>query len=366
MNYNYFTISYINAIKNNLCISINSKGEAEFYPEKIDARNILNLKRVLEELWKEAITAIEVIENKQDAIIQAGLFGLINDLDKALKVGFLIADRIVLIDYLFERILNKDPEKIDYIHLGVIASSLVNILPLAENGRIVIIPNPFNWNKKSKEIICEVTSKKMLTPELMSLLNMLSITKRCKLHPYTIAESKDRYVSIIDNQIDHVNVIGIDAEQYAYEGILGALLSERILDETNLNVALNIPISEYFNIVSSNKEFYRQYLMALTQGGSRSAQNNIDNIKREIKRALEERNRRYIELFKKGVNIIGGVGGGTIGILGTASIISAPLSLAGAVLSLSPTLISLMKDSHGDNNAALISVFSNLQTYEQS
>ena len=195
----------------------------------------------------------------------------------------------------------------------------------------------------------------------MSLLNMLSITKRCKLHPYTIAESKDRYVSIIDNQIDHVNVIGIDAEQYAYEGILGALLSERILDETNLNVALNIPISEYFNIVSSNKEFYRQYLMALTQGGSLSAQNNIDNIKREIKRALEERNRRYIELFKKGVNIIGGVG-----ILGTASIISAPLSLAGAVLSLSPTLISLMKDSHGDNNAALISVFSNLQTYEQS
>lgn len=364
MNYNHFTVSYINSIKNNLCISINSKGEAEFYPEKINASNILNLKIELEKLWKEATTAIEIIENKQDATIQAGLFGLINDLDKALKVGFLIADRVVLIDYLFERILSKNLEKIDYTHLGVIASSLVNILPLAENGRVVIIPNPFKWNEKSKEIIAEVASKTMLTPELMSLLNMLSITKRCKLHPYTIAESKDRYASIIDNQIDHVNAIGKDAGQYAYEGILGALLSERILDETNLNVALNIPISEYFNIVSSNKEFYRQYLTALTQGDSLNAQNNIDNIKQEIKKALEEQNRRYIESFKKGVNIIGGVGGGAIGLLGAVSIISAPLSLVGAVLSFSPTLISLMKDSNGNNNPALISVFSNLQTYE--
>lgn len=102
----------------------------------------------------------------------------------------------------------------------------------------------------------------------------------------------------------------------------------------------------------------------MTQGGSLNAQNNIDNIKQEIKKALEEQNRRYIESFKKGVNIIGGVGGGAIGLLGAVSIISAPLSLVGAVLSFSPTLISLMKDSNGNNNPALISVFSNLQTYE--
>ena len=49
MNYNHFTVSYINSIKNNLCISINSKGEAEFYPEKNSASNILNLKIELEE-----------------------------------------------------------------------------------------------------------------------------------------------------------------------------------------------------------------------------------------------------------------------------------------------------------------------------
>lgn len=364
MNYNHFTINYIKAVKDNLNISINSNGEAEFYPKKISAKNILSLKEDLKELWKESETAIAIIEKKQDAIIQAGLFGLINDLDKALKVGFLIADRIILIDYLFERILNKNLERINYTHLGVIASSLVNILPLAENGRIVIIPNPFNWDERAKDIIAKVAHKtEMLTPELMSLLNMLSITKKCNLHPYTIAESNDRYTSIINNQIDHVNTIGIDAGQYAYEGILGALLSERILNETDLAVALNIPISEYFKIISSNKDFYRQYLMALTQGGSLNALSNIENIKEEIKSALQERDRLHKELFKKGVNIIGGVSGGTIGILGAVSVISAPLALVGAVLAFSPTLVGFMQDSQ-INNPALITVFSNLQHYE--
>ena len=53
-----------------------------------------------------------------------------------------------------------------------------------------MIPNPFMWHSDSKQIISEVIRNGAdMTPELLSLLNMLSITKYCNLHPYTIAEN---------------------------------------------------------------------------------------------------------------------------------------------------------------------------------
>lgn len=49
------------------------------------------------------------------------------------KSWFSLGDRIVLVDYLYERILSKlSPERINITHIGSIASSLVNLLPLAE------------------------------------------------------------------------------------------------------------------------------------------------------------------------------------------------------------------------------------------
>ena len=41
-----------------------------------------------------------------------------------------------------------------------------------------MIPNPFMWHSDSKQIISEVIRNGAdMTPELLSLLNMLSITK---------------------------------------------------------------------------------------------------------------------------------------------------------------------------------------------
>lgn len=152
MHYNQFTIDYIDAVKRNLNIEVNETGESLYFPDSITDINILNLKDELQSIWGDSTSAIDVIRKKEDSTIQSGLFGLVNELDTALKIGFLISDRIVLIDYLFERLLTrKEPNKIDRIHLGVIASSLVNTLPLAKIGRIVIIPSPFNWYPDTKK-----------------------------------------------------------------------------------------------------------------------------------------------------------------------------------------------------------------------
>lgn len=354
-NYNFFTIKYIETIKDNLKIDLDSSGTASFYPDRVDSEDILNLRKDLERIWDKSESAISLIKQKHDTKIQLGLFGLVNDLDTALKVGFMLGDRIILIDYLFDRLLRKDPNKIDYTHLGVITSSLVNLLPLAERGRVVIIPNPFKWHADSKQILEELSSKTILTPNLMSLLNMLSITKVCQLHPYTISESEDEYLSII-NQIDYSDTIGPDAATYAYEGILGALLTERILDKTELKTALNIPISKYYEIISYNKDFYNEYLNILTQGGSLNSQQNIEKIKDKIQLAIDQNENEIKSKLKKGIEIGGNLTGGMIGILGAATVISAPIAICGAILGFLPTLTSLL-ETKDISEQPLISVF---------
>lgn len=212
---------------------------------------------------------------------------------------------------------------------------------------------------ESKQIIKEVANRTTLTPDLMSLLNMLSITKTCKLHPYTIAESKDVFAKIIESQIDKVDAIGKDGEDYAYDGILGALLSEKLLTTTELKAALNIPLSQYYHIISSNKDFYSSYLKEITSGGSLSGQDNIESLRNRLLKHIEDKNNIGLPLIAKAYTVGAGLGSGAIGLASAISVVSAPVLITGAMLALSATLTGLInKKEKGEQ--PIISVFTKL------
>ncbi len=356
---NTFTVEYINTIKKNLNISIGSDGNAIFVYDRVGSQDVEKLKKELSILWKNSQSAITLVKDKVESKIQAGLFGLVDDLEFAVKVGFTLGDRVVLIDFLYERIL-RDITKVNYDLLGSVATSLVNLLHLAEKGRVVMIPNPFHWNEGSKEIIIEaISSGTQITPSLISMLNMLSVTKILQLHPYTIAESDTQYSYILNNQLDEVGIADESTKRCAYDSILGALLSEKILNTSDMKIALDIPISDYHNIIDSNKNFYNEYLKILTDGGPLNTENNLDIIEQKIDNAVNLRNQQFCKIFKNSMTL----GGGIIGILGTASVISAPLAITGAVLGFVPTLLDVFKGSNNNNEDAIISVFSKIINY---
>lgn len=68
---------------------------------------------------------------------------------------------------------------------------------------------------------------------------------------------------------------------------------------------------------------------------------------------------KVFQNLKKTIEIGGGIGGGIISILGTISVISAPLALTGALLSFAPSLVSLLSDKTEAKNS-VISIFNKL------
>ncbi|MBY7729711.1 hypothetical protein JHW46_04995 [Vibrio splendidus] len=354
--YNQFTISYIEAIKTHLNVEVDDHGEACFFPDSIGQENIVALKDEIQGFWIEAEMAIEVVRTKHDSNIQSGLFGLIDDLDQALKVGFLIADRVVLIDYLFERILlRKNFNTIDLLQLGGLATSLVSLLPLAKIGRVVIIPTPFIWNPSVKVIAKEIAEKTILTPALMSMINMLSITKSHQLHPYTVAESDQEYRNIIDNQIDHADAIGKDAGNYAYDGILGALLSEKLIQH-EFKVIAETPLLQFYRAVTKNNDFRRDYISQVTSGGSLNSTQNISNIRSRVSAEVLKANQTDLTKLAKPFVLGTGISGGALTFAATV-VASAPLAITGAALSFSSALGSIFSPKKGSIDP-VISLFS--------
>lgn len=357
MHYNQFTIDYIEAVKRNLKIHVDDLGLASFFPEDVSNENIASLKLDIQSIWGGAEKSIEIVKTRHDAKIQSGLFGSVNDLDEALKVGFLLGDRVVLLDYLFERILlKKEPGKIDKTLLGMISTFLVSLFPLAKIGRVVIIPNPLNWNLSTKKVMMEVSTKTTLTPNLMSMLNMLSITKSCQLHPYTIAESEQVYKSIINRQINNTSAIGFDACTYAYEGILAGLLSEKLINKAEFKSILDTPINHYYEIVSKYDDFHLNFLERITSGGSLSSENNISKLVNDV--SIKNNNNNIYDYTKiaKPLSTTMAIGGNAIAVASSISLVSAPLGITGALMGLSATLAGLFSSNTGDDDT-IISLF---------
>ena len=322
MNYNNFTIQYIQTLQENLHIVVDKNENVLFNRASVTLNNIKKLIEDLQIIWKKSNSSIEILKRKEDSKIQSGLFGLHEDLDFAIKTGFLISDRVVLIDYLYDRILKKqNPESINIRQIIEIAIPLVKLLPLAKNGRIVIIPNPFSWNKDSKKMIKEVAERTSLSSSLLGMLNMLSICKSCNLHPYTLANSDEQYKRILNTEVNHVDMIGKDAGKYAYEGILGSLISQRVLNETSFSYSKGIPMEKYVEIISKHEDFYKDYLIAITAGGSMNGTENIKSIQNSIDKVLNN----YSQSIGETINGLGK----------TSDILGASLALAAVTI---PTL----------------------------
>ncbi len=327
-NYNHFTIRYIEAILINLDIRL-IDGSVQFFPDTTTVENFRNLKGDLDEIWEDSETAIKILKEKKDALIQNALFGLVNDFELSLRTGYLLGDRVVVIDYIYERILCKqEVRSSEILRVGDLCKNLVLALDLAKAGKFVIIPNPFTWHKKSKKLIKKVIKTSMVNTSTISLINILSITDELNLNPYTIAESNQHYNHIVNNDAQVLFEQNLSEAQNIYNKLLSSLLSEKILSNTNFQVDTRIPLIEYAHIVESEKGFYQDYLSRITRGGKSDAEYNIKNIIDDVDDFVKK---------SKEVKTVNGVK--KIGKVSTTT--AAVVSIVGGIATLNPALMKI-------------------------
>ncbi|MCB5313306.1 hypothetical protein [Yersinia intermedia] len=359
-NYNHFTIDYITTIITTLDIEISNNGKAIVFPERISEFKLTALKENIGSLWKDSQTAIDICKNKHDAKIQSGLFGLVDDFNKAMQIGFLISDRVVLIDYLFDRLLrNSDFKKINIPHVCAVASELASLLPLAERGRVVIIPSPFSWNDESKQLIhaCVEDNNKIFTPYMMAMVNMFSIIRLCKLHPYTIAESDANYDEITSVNISTGSIISKLILEHAHKRLLGSLFTEKSLMREGFVTSDNITISKFQEIIQGNKKFQSEYLSRILSGGEIDLSVISNELEVSILDEINNSNKNSLKkLIPAGVLLSSGSGYSLSYFYST----SPTLTAFGALIGFSSTALGLLLGK-SESDDPIVQVFAELK-----
>ncbi len=361
MHYNYFTIGYIEAILRRLHLELDSNDRGVFFPERVSYSDLLALRDDISHLWDERHSAIDLLEKKHDSTSQSCLFGMVEDIESALKIGYLLSDRVVLVDYLFERTLCKlRPGNVNIIHIGSICSSLVSALPLARAGRLIIIQNPFVWNQTSKEIISEFAEKTEISLDMVEFLNVLSISVSCNLFPYTISESSSQYKSLVDG----VLTVGDDTSGNRlslsfFQQLFASLQSEKLLENEEFSYLDDMPLSKYQAIIENEEGFYLDFVDSITKGGLPYADLSIAEARKRIKKGIADRANHFTSDQIRIASSIASVGGSVGVILGTVFALPLAFTLSASALNLSGTLGKSLKPSNG--TTPLISVFCRLR-----
>lgn len=366
MHYNHFTISYIQAVQDCLDIYPDSTGTITVIPEAITDQQLIDLKLKLDKIWEVSNSAVKLLKAKQEAQRQTCLFGLVSDFDLALKTGFLIGDRIVLLDYLYERILSKrKPGQIDRVTLSVIVWGIVSCLDLAKQGKLVIIPHPFGWHPQTPKLVNNVGKTVELSPDIMSLLSVLSISKECNLHPYTIAESPEEFEDIVESRIDLTDVIGKFRGNHAYLSILGGLMSEKLVKDTKFNVVLDVPLTNYAAVVSAKSDFYEKYLNRLTLETGINTDEAIAKLGKNLEKDILETDTKVSKFVNETFGNATGLIGTGISVLVAMSEFDPKIKIAGAILGLASKFSGLYKPSETEDKT-IIAVFKKLYKESES
>ncbi|AZJ03076.1 hypothetical protein ACKLK7_04415 [Klebsiella quasipneumoniae subsp. similipneumoniae] len=359
--YNSFTIDYISGIINCLDIELDNDGNAIIFPDDVSVKKLSALKEHFSSIWERANSAIDICVQKHDAKIQSGMFGLVNDFKRAMQIGFLISDRVVLIDYLYERILNrKDLAEVNIPHLCTVVTELASLLPLAQTGRVVIIPTPFQWHEESKRMMVECIKNDVeINVSIMSFINLWSITKKCNLHPYTIAESKDNYDELMSVNITSSKILTKTSLDYAYKGLLGALLTEDMLAKEGFVTIDNISLSNFQNIVQSEQKFHYEFLNRINAGGEINLNEMAIDLEKAISDEIKNIDKNKLKNF-----LPQGIAASSIGSYGLAYFCSASLTLnaMASILGISSTILGLLNRDN-ESNDPVVKVFCELRKH---
>jgi hypothetical protein len=311
------TREYAELVRHHLYIDTPSGFGPVFVPERVDVSNIQALAGDLDRLLADAQNAVQAVRSSEGAQLQSVLYGAIEDFDLAVRVGYLLGDRVVLWDLLSSQLLRK-PE-ITPAHLDTIG--MISAHELIERGHFVILPHPLTWHKGAIDARKELAKQGLLSPRLQGLAASLAVAQDFPVQPYTI-EGADDYQAIA---IDKEQTSGGTTEEVEYSSALSGILAGRLITDGRFERALRIPLREFQHVISERTNFYARFRQRLEES-ARMPSPDMDGLASELRQNIDEDNRADVDWEWQTL------GTGVAGVFALIGAASNPITLAAAAV----------------------------------
>ncbi len=285
------SLDYLSVLERRLRITRTSNGDPVFVPDRVSPASVSALRTELHDLLtgSNCDSCIEATRKFGEDRVQTVGFGITENFDLLVKLGFLYGQRLVLWDLIGTRLLaKKQVASDDILAVGEIACQLLLLRSVVEDGGAVILPPPPMWSEFSCLVADELRTNSKTTPSDYGLCMALStVEDGLLLHPYTILDGASK--PLVHDALTHQGEEFYSTENQAFHYSLAEMLSDQ-----RLVFLQNISSKEFFRITRRFPELQHDIAVAFSQSrtGLSKVQVSIEDKKRidRIVSSLNQRN----------------------------------------------------------------------------
>jgi hypothetical protein len=292
------TLDYFSAIERRLGISWEAQNRPICIPDRFDATALKSLKAELDDILKGDLAdkARNATNEYSKEHIQTVGFGLAPDFDQFIKLGFLYGDRVVLWDFLSNRLL-LDEGRISKLTLAKTACELLLLKPAVERGAIVILPHPAEWSGLAEMVAEDLKLQGTRSAAVFGLsMALAAVEEGLPLHPFTLLRSE------LQPKASPV-VSGNEGDLYFKENYIFQKAISGMLCNQRFAYLQDVSSAEFQRIVAKHKKLRRtlRKVFSPTTGMSQQqAAIELQQLQSDLANLIEKQNNEILKYATEG------------------------------------------------------------------
>jgi len=282
------TLNYLSAIESRLGITWEAPNRPVCLPDQFNSAGLTSLRTDLDGMLKGNLADKARNDTRvygKDHIQTVG-FGLAPDFDQFIKLGFLYGDRVVLWDFLSNRLL-LEKSKISNLALANTACQLLMLKPAVERGAVVVLPHPAEWSGLAEMVAEDLKQQGTRSAAVFGLSMALSaVEEGLPLHPFTLLRNElqpKASPAVSGNEGDLYS-----KENYIFQKALSGMLSNQ-----QFVYLQNVSSAELQKIVAGNQELHRQLRRVFNPPTGMSQQQvaiELQHLQTDLAKLIERQN----------------------------------------------------------------------------
>jgi len=181
-----FGLAYISIVEKCLDVGYVNEHTPVIVIKNVNAFGIERMVRALQELfvgaWEGAVSDVRNFKDK--AGVQTLAFGMAKDFDQYCKLGFILGERLVLWDILYNAAVSFDGSLAAREGIIFVGCQVCRLKPLIRLNRLVILPHALLWSPVSQHKVRKFT--KDVSAHEFGLAVALGAVEELCVNPYTM------------------------------------------------------------------------------------------------------------------------------------------------------------------------------------